>query len=289
MKRVIGGAALALLIACGATCGDQADWENERVNSINKQPPTACGLPYPDATSALQMSREATPWFQLLSGDWKFHWTPHPEKRPLDFYRADFNDSTWNTLPVPSNWQLHGYGKPLYTNVTYPFEKDEPRVMTPPEKPDWTVAEWPNQVGSYRRKFTLPTDWNDRQTFIQFDGVDAAFYLWINGEKVGYSEGSRTPAVFDITKYLQPGENTVAAEVYQFCDGSYLEDQDMWRLSGIFRDVYLWSTSQLRIRDFYFEPDLDEAYQDATIKLQVDVANATDQPQPVTVVAELAR
>ena len=279
--------ATLLLLNAAPLLAESPDWENERINAINKEAPAVSGLPFPDRAMALSMDRAASPWFLLLNGDWKFHWTPHPDKRPLDFYRPDFNDAQWNVLPVPSNWQLHGYGKPLYTNVTYPFQKDEPRVMTPPEDSTWTAAEWPNQVGSYRRTFHLPVAWQARRTFVEFAGVDAAFYVWINGDRVGYSEDSRTPAVFDITEYLQAGENTIAVEVYQFCDGSYLEDQDMWRLSGIFRDVFLWSAADLRIRDYFFQVDLDEDYQDATVSLTAEVDHRGESDRPVTLDAEL--
>ena len=220
------------------------DWENEQVVGRNKEPGRATALPYPDRERAIQATREATPYFQSLNGSWRFHWVPHPDQRPVDFYKPDFDVSGWKTIPVPSNWQLQGYDTPLYTNITYPFQADPPRVMGEPPA-DYTNFKARNPVGSYRRTFEVPADWKGRQVFLQFDGVDSAFYLWINGQQVGYSEDSRTPAVFNITRYLQDGPNVLAVEVYRYSDGSYLEDQDYWRLSGIYRDVYLWSTGRL--------------------------------------------
>ncbi|MCF7863384.1 MAG: DUF4981 domain-containing protein, partial [Kiritimatiellales bacterium] len=168
----------------------------------------------------------------------------------------------WGTIPVPSNWEMEGHGMRWYTNVPYPFKKDPPNAPM-----DW------NPVGSYRRDFEVPHDWNGRETYIVFDGVQSAFYLWVNGEKVGYSQGSRTPAEFNITKYLKPGKNIVAAEVYRWNDGSYLEDQDFWRLSGIYRDVYLWSTAKSHIRDFTVVTDLDDQYKDAVLKIDTEILN----------------
>jgi beta-galactosidase len=227
---------------------------------------------YPDVESALKADRAASPYFHSLNGSWKFKWSLSPADRPTDFYKPDFDNSSWDNISVPSNWQMHGYGVPLYTNITYPFKKDPPRVMGDPPK-SFTSYKWRNQIGSYRTEFDLPQTWKSRQVFIQFDGVDSAFYLWVNGQKVGYSEDSRTPAIFNITEYLRPGKNLLAVEVYQYCDGSYLEDQDFWRLSGIFRDVYLWSVPDLHIRDFFVRTDLDEQYLDATMKIEVELVN----------------
>ncbi len=267
--------------------GHAEDWQDEQVIGRNKQPGFAHSIPCPDRAAALEMSREASPYFQSLSGDWKFNWSPSPDNRPKDFFSVDFDAGPWPNIPVPSNWQLQGYGKPLYSNMTYPFAKDEPRVMTPPDDPTWTVATWPNQVGSYRRTFRVPDEWDGRHVMMQFDGVDSAFYLWVNGQPVGYSQGSRTPAVFDVTELLREGENVVAAEVYQFCDGSYLEDQDMWRLSGIFRDVYLWSAADAHIRDFFFRGDLDEQFQDATFDLDVELVSYSDTTASLKLTAEI--
>ena len=174
-------------------------------------------------------------------------------------------------LKVPSNWQLHGYGVPLYTNKTYPFLKDPPRVTgTPPV--EFTSYRWRNQVGSYRRTFRMPDSWSGRLMFLRFDGVDSAYYVWVNEQKVGFAKDSRTPADFDITPHLRPGENLLAVEVFQYSDGSYLEDQDKWRLSGIFRDVYLWSAGTLHLRDIEAKTDLDAEYVDGLFSVKASFA-----------------
>lgn len=262
------------------------DWENEQVVGRNKEPGRATALPYPDRERAIQATREATPYFQSLNGSWRFHWVPTPDRRPLDFYQPDFDVSGWKTIPVPSNWQCQGYGTPLYTNITYPFKADPPRVMGEPPA-DYTNFQARNPVGSYRRTFQVPSDWKGRQVFLQFDGVDSAFYVWINGRQVGYSEDSRTPAVFNITACLQDGENVLAVEVYRYSDGSYLEDQDFWRLSGIYRNVYLWSTADFYVRDFFVHAELDDQCRDAQVRVEVEVKNFAQRPQAFTVEAEL--
>jgi beta-galactosidase len=234
-------------------------------------------MPYPDTATALVGTRQASPFHKSLNGSWKFNWVRKPAERPRDFYKLDYDVSGWNEIPVPGNWELQGYGIPIYTNWIYPFS---PKNPNPPYIPHDN-----NPVGSYRTDFTIPDDWNGRpaatgrwhggQVFLHFDGVRSAFYLWLNGKKVGYSQGSRTPAEFDITKYLRKGKNVLAAEVYRYSDGSYLEDQDTWRLSGIFRDVYLFSTPQVHLRDFFVRCDLDEQYRDATLKVTPTIMTCT--------------
>jgi beta-galactosidase len=241
-----------------ATKATAVDWEDPTVFRINKQPAHCTKMPFPNRELALEKHRYESPWCKLLNGDWQFHYVGHPDARPIDFYQPNFSAIDWKTMPVPSNWQLHGYGKPLYVNITYPFKKDPPRVMgTPPGNFTNYSGGNRNGVGSYRLNFTVPEDWQGRNTFITFNGVDSAFYLWVNGQRVGYSQDSRTSAEFNLTKYLQPGENLLAVEVYQNSDGSYLEDQDFWRLSGIFRDVYLWSAGALDISDFFVVAGLE--------------------------------
>lgn len=275
-----------LMMVISDLCVAVPDWENELVVGINKEAPRNTAMPYPNSQSAMRGQRLSSSWAKVLNGNWKFHWSPDPDSRPADFFKPDYDISKWNTIPVPSNWQMQGYGSPLYTNVTYPFHKDPPRVMgTPPAH--YTSYKFRNQIGSYRHTFTVPSNWKDRQVFIVFDGVDSAFYLWINGEKVGYSQDSRTPAEFNITQYLNSGQNVLAAEVYQYCDGSYLEDQDFWRLSGIFRNVYLYSTAPVRIRDFFVKTDLDEQYDDATLMIEADVFNFSDNSTECEIFGEL--
>jgi len=260
--------AMCLSGTCPAAGQQPPDWENPKVFDVNKEPPHATLTPYADVKSALLDDRARSPFVRSLGGSWKFQWVARPADRPMDFYRPDYDAGGWDEIPVPSNWQMHGYGLPIYVNIKYPFSPAQPPRI-PHEN---------NPVGSYRRTFTVPDDWKGRRVFLHFEGVESAFYLWINGRKVGYSQGSRTPAEFDVTAYLKPGENLLAVEVYRWCDGSYLEDQDFWRLSGIFRDVYLYSTPELHVRDFSVETDLHDDYRDATLKLGVKVRNYGARP-----------
>ncbi len=239
------------------------EWENPFVNAVNREPMHATLRPYADAHSALKGSEADTPFLQSLNGDWKFHFAPNPDRRPENFFEVTFNDVQWDTIPVPSNWQVLGYGIPRYLSAEYAFDKSNP---------PFTQYDT-NEVGSYRRTFTIPSDWEGRQIFLVFDGVDSAFYLWLNGKYVGYSEDSRLPAEFNITDGLVAGENTLAVQVLRWCDGSYLEDQDMWFLSGIFRDVTLMAVPELHIRDFSLRTDLDAEYRDAIFSLKVHVRN----------------
>ncbi|BCX46502.1 beta-galactosidase [Haloferula helveola] len=275
-----------LLAALPSVVQAAPDWENQNVFRINKEEPRAIAMPFPTREGALTKKRLESPWCQMLNGDWKFHWVDHPEKRPADFFRADFDDSSWKTIPVPSNVELHGYGTPIYCNHPYPFQKDPPRVMGEPPK-NFTAYNERNPVSSYRRTFTIPDTWKDRQTFITFNGVSSAFYLWVNGEKVGYSQDSRTPAEFDITKFLKDGENTLAVEVYRYSDGSYLECQDFWRLSGIFRDVYLHSSSALQLRDFFVRGGFEDDYATGQMNIRLDLRQPDGKPAPCSATVEV--
>lgn len=267
-------AALLTLAFVSPLFSQLPDWENPAVFRINKEAARASSMPFPDRDSALSKKRLESPWCQMLNGNWKFHWVGTPEARPVDFYKPEFDVSGWKEIPVPSNWQLQGFGKPIYTNSEYPFAANPPRVM---DEPPGHFSNFPkelrNPVGSYRQNFTIPGDWKDLPVHLVFQGVDSAFYLWVNGEKVGYSEDSRTPAEFDITKFLKEGENVLAVEVYQNSDGSYLEDQDMWRLSGIFRDVYLWASPQIDVRDHWVQAGLTDDYTQGTLKVSTTVVN----------------
>ncbi|HEU5122934.1 MAG TPA: glycoside hydrolase family 2 TIM barrel-domain containing protein [Verrucomicrobiae bacterium] len=254
----------------------QRDWENEQVIQINREPARATFTPFPDVASALNGAPETSPFYLSLNGSWRFHWSPNPEERPTNFFQPDFNDTAWNRIDVPSNWQMRGYGTPIYVSAGYPFKIDPPRVTSvPPE--NFTAFKNRNPVGSYRRNFELPRAWENRRVFLHFAGVDSAFYVWINGRRVGYSEDSRTPAEFDVTDFVKPGANQIAVEVYRWSDGSYLEDQDMWRMSGIFREVHLYSTANVRIRDFAVRTDLDSDYRDAVLQIKPELASYTDQ------------
>ena len=253
--------------------------EDEQALGVNKIPYHSTLVPYGSLGEALRGDRARSGFARSLNGDWRFHYVPRPETRPVDFYKPDYDVSKWDTIKVPSNWQVLGYGTPYYRNLGYIFQKDWPRVMTEPPK-DWTAYEERNPVGSYRRAFEVPAAWKGRQTFLKFDGVDAGFFLWVNGQKVGYSQNSRNAAEFDVTRYLHPGSNDVAVEVYRFTAGSYFEDQDMWRLSGIFRNVTLWSAPKLHLQDTFVTTDLDRDYRDATLKVVAKLRNygATASP-----------
>ncbi len=248
------------------------DWENEKVFGINREPPHATLMPYADMAQAVKGERSDSPYFQSLNGRWKFHWVKHPKERPVDFCKVDYDVSGWGEIPVPANVEIEGYGTPIYCNQPYPFKKDPPRVMGEPPK-HFTCYRERNPVSSYRRTFRVPADWKGRRLFLTFEGVSSAFYLWINGTKVGYSQGSRTPAEFDVTAFVKDGDNVLAAEVYRYSDGSYLECQDFWRLSGIFRDVYLWSAPPVHIRDFEVKTNLDARYRDATLSVTANIRN----------------
>jgi beta-galactosidase len=254
--------------------------ENEQVLGINKEPYHATLMPYKDRSEALVANRRASTWARSLNGEWKFHWVPRPEERPVDFYRPGFDVSAWKEIPVPSNMEVQGYGTPIYTNFTYPFKKDWPRVTSEPPK-EYTAYLERDPVGSYRREFEVPSGWSGRRIFITFDGVDAGFFVWVNGKKVGYSVNSRNPAEFDLTSYVIPGQkNLLAVEVYRYTAGSYMEDQDMWRLSGIFRNVTLWSAPQVHVRDFALTTDLDSTYRDAVLRVTAKIKNYSAAGQP---------
>ncbi len=276
----------ALPLPAGQAQTKSPAWEDETVYSINEQPYRTASVPFAVREMALQGDRTKSRFYQSLNGHWKFRWSPNPDSRPQDFFQPQTDVTEWQTIPVPSNWQLHGYGTPLYSNVNYPFKKDPPRVTSEPPS-EFTNHSARNPVGSYRRTFRVPGAWQGRNIFLQFDGVDSACYVWVNGKQVGYSEDSRTPALFDVTKQVREGDNTLAVEVYRYSDGSYLEDQDFWRLSGIFRDVFLWSTAETTIQDYTVRTDLDEQYRDATLSVEIQVQNNSDENRTCSVEVEL--
>jgi beta-galactosidase len=266
---------VTLIFLCFYSSAGGVDWEDPAVIGRNREEAHCTLMPYSDISSAKKGQPQESPWFMNLNGTWKFKWVGKPEERPVEFFKTEFDISGWDEITVPSNWQLQGYGTPIYTNVPFPFQPDPPRVTsTPPE--NFTNYKNRNPVGSYRREFVLPNDWAGREVFIHFDGVESAFYIWVNGRKVGYAQGSRTPAEFNITKYLGPGRNNVAVQVYRWSDGSYMEDQDFWRLSGIYRDVYLFATPKMHIRDFFVKTNLDENYEDAILTIDAELINYSD-------------
>lgn len=240
------------------------DWENHELTHRNRLDPRAYFISYSSAALAATRQREWSDHYKLLSGDWKFHYAASPLEAPADFSEPSFNDERWASLPVPSHWQLHGYGHPHYTNCAFPFPVEPPLVPTE------------NPTGSYRRVFLVPREWKGRRIILRFEGVDSAFHLWVNGKAVGFSKGSRIPAEFDITSHVRFGRNVLAVRVYQWSDGSYLEDQDMWWLSGIFRDVALLALPKTHVYDIRVRTPLDKEYRDATLEVAVTLANSSN-------------
>jgi len=252
--------------ASGDTFVKVPEWEDPQVIGQNKEPGHCTLVPYPNTRTALKCERQASRFYKSLNGKWKFNWVSKPSDRPVDFYKPRYDVSKWDEIPVPSNWQMHGYGRPIYLNMRYPY----------PVNPPYIPHDY-NPVGSYRTDFRVPGTWKNRQVFLHFDGVKSASYIWINGRKVGYSQDSMLPAEFNVTKYLKRGKNTLAVEVYRWSDSSYLEDQDMWRLAGIYRNVYLFSTPQVHVRDFAVRTDLDDSYTDATLMVRPRITNYSNQ------------
>lgn len=248
------------------------NWENEGIFAINKEDGRNTFLPFLSLNEMKNDPSFEKPWetpkasnYMLLSGNWKFNWVDSPEKRPIDFYKTSYNVSNWKEIPVPSSWEMLGYGTPIYTNVTYPH-KNQPPFIRPVA--GWTIEKEHNPVGSYRREFIIDKNWKDKEIFLHFDGCYSALYIWINGKKVGYSQGANNDAEFNVTKYIKQGKNIVACEVYRWSDGSYLEDQDMFRLSGIHRNVYLYATPKVTVRDFHITDKLSNDLKSATYQVK---------------------
>ncbi|WP_029192367.1 glycoside hydrolase family 2 TIM barrel-domain containing protein [Paenibacillus harenae] len=243
------------------------EWNNNpEIYQLNRMEAHATLMPFDSAEEALEGDFRKSASYLSLNGQWKFAFAPNPEARISNFYETDFDSSDWNTIKVPAHWQLQGYDYPQYTNVTYPWVGKEDL------KPPFAPTKY-NPVGSYIHTFTVPAGWKDKPVFISFQGVESAFYVWLNGELVGYSEDTFTPAEFDLTPYLTEGENKLAVEVYRWCDASWLEDQDFWRISGIFRDVYLYTAPDAHIYDFFVKTELDEAYRDAELVVDAKLLN----------------
>ena len=277
------------LLPCGNATQPLQEWENPRLTGISNEPPHASMIVCPDAATASSIrfasnsERVKSPFYRSLNGDWKYHYASNHLARVPDFWKLDFDDTAWKTIPVPSNVELSGYGIPIYVNIQYPWTWHG----VPPNPPFIPGNDPNNTVNAYRHTFDVPKDWTGRHVFLAFDGVNSFFDLWVNGEKVGMGKDSRTPVEFDVTKYLKPGENLLAVENFRWSDGSYLEDQDMWRLSGVFRDVYLWSPPNVHIRDLEVQTGLDDAYRDATIKGSLRLVNYTQDPARVSLHADL--
>ncbi len=266
--KILGLLLLLFLFAFNRPVNAQPkEWEDPYVFSINKMPARATSISFPDEASAQKMDKTNSPRFASLNGKWKFHWTEVPEKAPKDFWALSFNANSWGQIDVPANWELNGYGTAIYTNITYPFVPVDPPL----------VPDNDNPTGCYLKEFEIPKGWDDMQITLHFGGVSSAFYCWLNGKFLGYSEDSRLPSEFDITSYLRDGKNTLAVKVHRWSDGSYLEDQDHWRLSGIHRDVYVTASPKVQLYDFFVKTDLDEQYEDAELLVRAKVKNLSDE------------
>ncbi|TXH22376.1 MAG: DUF4981 domain-containing protein [Chitinophagaceae bacterium] len=262
------------------------EWNSPQQLALNKEQPKAYFFPFQDVNAARKVLPENSTFWKSLNGTWKFHFAKNPDERPKDFYQTNYDVSGWDQIPVPSSWNIYGiqkdgslkYGVPIYVNQKVIFQHkvavDDWRggvMRTPPT--DWTTYTYRNEIGSFKRDFDVPANWDGREVYINFDGVDCFFYIWINGKYVGFSKNSRNVASFDITRFLQKGKNQVAVEVYRISDGSFLESQDMFRLPGIFRTVAIYSTAKTQIKDLNVIPDLDHNYENGSLIINADVRN----------------
>tara|TARA_R110001592_G_scaffold163037_1_gene396742 strand:+ start:21431 stop:24544 length:3114 start_codon:yes stop_codon:yes gene_type:complete len=245
--------------------------ENPDVIGINKLDARATFFPYNSLELAKENNIESADNFLKLNGLWKFNYSESPESRPVDFYKESYNSSSWKNIKVPGNWEIEGFGVPIYVNATYPFQKGK---LNPPD-----IPEGHNPVGSYKRAFNIDKNWNGKDIFIHFGAVKSAFYIWVNGKKVGYSQGSKLPAEFNVTEFVKTGNNSIALEVYRWSDGSYLEAQDFWRISGIERDVYLYARPQIQLADYFAKAGLENNYKDGVLDLSIAVKNSSSKKQ----------
>ena len=283
MKKLIPLCSLAILAFLAVSCNHSnatrttPEWEDPTMIGQNKEAGHASLMPYPTLEQALKGDRSNSEHRLDLNGLWKFNWVSKPDDRPLEFHKNNYDVSTWDDIEVPNSWQLQGYGQPIYTNVQEPFVDPEP--PRPPQDN--------NPVGSYRRNFEIVEGWDNGTIMLHFDGVKSAFFVWVNGKKVGYSEGSMTPAEFNITKFVQPGINSLAVQVLRWSDAAYIEDQDFWRLSGIYRDVYLMHAPEIHIRHFKAIAGLVNDYTDGRLDLTTHVKNYSKQSQQVSGIGQI--
>lgn len=256
---------ICALASVGLTAfAQQPEWQDPNVNAINRAAMHTNYFAYESEQAALKGCRLASDNYMALNGTWKFNWVQNADQRPTDFYKVDFNDKGWDNIQVPGVWELNGYGDPIYVNVGYPWRSQYKN--NPPYVP--TVN---NHVGTYRKEIELPADWKGRQIMAHFGSVTSNMYLWVNGKFVGYSEDSKLEAEFDLTKYLRPGKNIIAFQVFRWCDGTYLEDQDFFRYSGVGRDCYLYTRTANHIEDIRITPDLDAQYKDGTLQIDIQM------------------
>ena len=241
---------------------NETDWQNPAIFEKGQTKPHAFHIPFSSKQAALKNRIPKCENYKLLNGHWKFKWVKTPAQVPEDFWIPDFDVENWDEIKVPANWQMEGFGHPKFRNIALTFESNPPNI------PDYY-----NPVGCYKRKFIVPEIWKDKEIMLRFEGIKSASYIWVNGKKVGYNQGGFEPAEFNITQFIEVGENDLAVEVIRFSDGSYLENQDMWRLSGIYRDVKLYAQPKTFIHDFYVVTDLDENYEDAILIVETDIQN----------------
>jgi beta-galactosidase len=260
MKKAVLMAMSFLITIIGMAQDGQNEWENPTILDRNKEEGRSYFVLYENEANAKESDPKESSLYKSLNGTWKFDIVKHPSQKPQDFYRPDFNDGNWNDIPVPSNWELEGFDIPIYTNVTYPHPKNPPFIDG-----DY------NPVGSYRKTFSVPDDWNDKEVFLHFGSISGYAQIYLNGKEVGMTKAAKTPAEFNITPYLQKGENTLAVQVTRWHDGSYLEDQDFWRLSGLEREVFLQANPKTTIWDYFVKSELDDQYKDGLFYMEVDL------------------
>ena len=251
-----------LAAATALTAGAQSnEWQDAGVNAVNRMPMHGSWFAYESPEAAQAGDKTLSERFVTLNGNWKFNWVRNADQRPTDFFRVGYNDKGWNDMPVPGLWELNGYGDPVYLNVGYAwrgwFKNDPPHV--PVEQ---------NHVGSYRRTVDIPAAWAGRQIVAHFGSVTSNIYLWVNGRYVGYSEDSKLEAEFDLTPYVKPGRNLIAFQVFRWCDGTYLEDQDFFRLSGVGRDCYLYARDKRQITDIQVDAAPSADYTAGTVAVK---------------------
>ena len=277
-------AMMACLMGIGtANAQTGKEWDDVAVTSVNREEAHTIAIPMAKEADVAKNDMAASPYYQSLDGTWKFYWVSNPSKVNAKMCEKDYNDAAWSDIDVPSSWQVYGihhgknWDKPLYCNVAYPFSFDKNTYSVMAERPSWFTykGDMTNPVGTYRRKFTIPSDWKDREIYVRFNGVGHGYYLWVNGQRVGYSEDSYLPSEFNITDYLTKGENTIALQVYRFTSGSFLECQDYWRLTGIQRHCFLWAAPKSQIRDYFFTTDLDATYTNAKANVKVSLTGVS--------------
>ncbi len=283
LSRTITSIAL-LATAFVANAQTGSEWDDPKISNVNREEAHTISIPFAKESDVTSNDITASPYYMSLDGTWKFYWTKNPTLATKTMCSKTYNDANWTNIDVPSSWQVFGlhnkknWDSPLYCNVAYPFSFDESTYSVMANRPSWFQynSNMPNPVGTYRKKFTVPADWAGRDVYVRFNGVGHGYYLWINGQRIGYSEDSYLPSEFNITPYLEEGENLIALQVYRFTSGSFLECQDYWRLTGIQRHCFLWAAPKSQIRDYFFTSDLDAQYVDAKANVKVTLSNYAD-------------